>query len=136
MKKMNVYLMFNGTCEQALDLYKEAIGGTILSMQRYGDAQPDIAPSNKNLVMHAEFQADNVYLMASDTTPESPMNIGNNVSLALDHSNEAEQTAVFEKLSAGGTITMPLQDTFWGARFGILTDRFGVTWMSNYDKEA
>ncbi|MBD1210342.1 MAG: VOC family protein [Ignavibacteria bacterium] len=136
MKNLNVYLTFAGTCKDALALYKEALGGEIVSLQTFGEAPtPNIPDDKKNNVMHAEFRAGDIYFMASDSMPEQPVILGNAVTLSISLDSLEEQESIFSKLSDGGAVTMPLQDTFWGARFGMLTDKFGINWMLNCDKK-
>lgn len=136
MKNLNVYLTFAGTCKDALALYKEALGGEIVSLQTFGEAPtPNIPDDQKNNVMHAEFRAGDIYFMASDSMPEQPVILGNAVTLSIGLDSLEEQESIFSKLSDGGAVTMPLQDTFWGARFGMLTDKFGINWMLNCDKK-
>lgn len=136
MKNLNVYLTFAGTCNDALALYKEALGGEIVSLQTFGEAPtPNIPDDQKNNVMHAEFRAGDIYFMASDSMPEQPVILGNAVTLSISLDSLEEQESIFSKLSDGGAVTMPLQDTFWGARFGMLTDKFGINWMLNCDKK-
>lgn len=136
MKNLNVYLTFSGTCKDALALYKEALGGEIVSLQTFGEAPtPNIPDDQKNNVMHAEFRAGDIYFMASDSMPEQPVILGNAVTLSIGLDSLEEQESIFSKLSDGGAVTMPLQDTFWGARFGMLTDKFGINWMLNCDKK-
>ena len=84
--------------------------------------------------MHTSFKADGIYLLASDFPSNQSIITGNNVSLSINFSDEKEEETVFNNLSAGGKVTMPLQDTFWGARFGMLTDKFGINWMVNCEK--
>lgn len=129
------YLIFDGSCEEALGLYARALGGSLVNVSRYGDAPsgeggPKMAPDK---IMHATLQAGSLLLMASDG-PQGNVGDANRVHLSVNHHSEEEQTRVFNTLSEGASITMPLQDTFWGARFGMLTDKFGVSWMFNYDK--
>ena len=129
-----VYLFFNGNCEEAMNFYRSTIGGTIESLVRYGDAPMPSADAMKEKVMHGIMMIKDTKVMCSDSG-ERKMVIGNNFSLSLDYKNEAEMQKVFERLSGdGGTVTMPLQDTFWGAKFGMCTDKFGVNWMFNHDK--
>jgi PhnB protein len=135
MKSLQVYLTFNGNCEEALNFYKTCIGGEILSLQRFSEAPMPCDDAHKSLVMHAEFKSEEVYLMASDSMPETQVSGGNNTTLNLNFTDEQEQATVFEKLTAGGVIMMPLQDTFWGARFGMFTDKFGISWMTNCEKK-
>jgi len=135
MKQLNVYLAFPGTCESALNFYKDALGGEIVSLQRYGETPMGAPEDQKQLVMHATFKAEGVDLMACDVNDKHLVNSGNQVSLSLNLDDEAEQTDIFNKLAAGGQITMPLEDTFWNARFGMLTDQFGVCWLLNCEKK-
>lgn len=133
---MNVYLTFAGTCKEALAHYKEALSGEIVSLQTFGETpQPNIPEEQKNNVMHAEFRAGDIYFMASDSMQGQPLTSGDTVTLAIGLDSLEEQESIFRKLSDGGAVTMPLQDTFWGARFGMLTDKFGINWMLNCEKK-
>jgi PhnB protein len=134
MKQLNVYLTFSdGKCKEALEFYKTALNGEIHSMQTFGEAPNDTPKEHKDLVMHAEFKAENIFFMASDSTPDRPVQIGNNLSLSINLTNKDEQTRLFDALSEGGKVTMPLNETFWGARFGMVTDKYGINWMTNMD---
>ncbi|NUQ23967.1 MAG: VOC family protein [Saprospiraceae bacterium] len=135
MKNLNVYLHFNGNCQEALNFYKDALGGEIASMQTYGQSPVESPAGAQDYVMHAEFKSDGIYFMAGDTPPENPVAPGSNVTLSINLDDKAEQTRIFDKLSVGGHVTMELQDTFWGARFGMLDDKFGVSWMLNCDTQ-
>ncbi len=134
MKNLNPYLCFAGTCEEALNFYKEALDGDIAFLQTFGQSPVPSSEGEANKVMHAEFKADGVHFMASDGMGSHAPTIGNNISLSLNFTDEEEQEKVFNKLSAGGVVTMPLQDTFWGAKFGMMNDRYGVSWMFNCQK--
>lgn len=137
MKNFNVYLAFNGNCEEALLFYKDCFGGEIVSLQRYGETPQQPAPEGfEQKVMHATFQSDGIFLMACDVSPEHAVHTGSNVSLSINMDDAAEQRAIFERLSAGGQVSMPLQETFWGAEFGMLTDKFGLHWMLNRETGA
>jgi PhnB protein len=131
MKGFNPYFFFSGNCRDALNFYKDCFGGEITGLQTYGDTQMPSSPEQKNQVIHATFKSGSIYFMASDSMPGQPNNAGNNITLNIDFENTSEQAKVFEKLSAGGRVQMPLQDTFWGARYGMLTDKFGINWMMN-----
>ncbi len=89
----------------------------------------------KDKIMHASFQADKLALMVSDCPPERPSTNGNSVSLSLNLLMLHPSIETFTALAEGGTVTMELQDTFWGARFGMTIDKFGINWMFNHDKE-
>jgi PhnB protein len=130
------YLTFNGNCEEALNYYKDATGGTIGNIMTF-DSAPDMkVPDNmKKKILHSMMTIGKSTIMASDTMPGQDINPGGPVSLSLNFDSIEEEEKVFNKLSAGGKVTMPLQDTFWGARFGMCTDKFGINWMFNCDKK-
>lgn len=134
MKSLQVYLFFAGNCEQALNFYKDCLNGEILTIQRFKESPMEVPEDQKNNVLYAEFKAENVYFMASDGLQPAAEPTGN-VSLNINFTDENEQKAIFEKLSAGGKVTMPLQDTFWNSKYGMLTDKFGIHWMLNYPKK-
>ena len=134
MKRLNVYFTFDGICEIAMNFYAACLGGNIEFMQRFSDAPMETDPSAKDRIMHCTLRAGDIVLMASDSMPDMPVVSGGQVNLSLNFDNENEQTETFNKLAEGGKVTMALEDTFWGARFGMLTDQFGVNWMFNYDK--
>jgi PhnB protein len=133
--EFSVYLMFNGECEEAMNFYREALGAEMKMMQRYGESpMPSEDPEWNQKIMHCGIQKDGFLIMASDSRDKNGGIInGNNVHISLNFMSEEEISSTFEAISAGGQITMPLQDTFWGAKFGMCTDRFGVGWMFNYD---
>lgn len=136
MQAITPYLNFNGDAAEALDFYTQALGGQVVHRQTFGDTQADFpAPeSHKDKIMHALFNAGELNFMVSDCPPDVSVTSGSNVSLALNFTDEEAIVKTFNAMAAGGTITMPLQDTFWGAKFGMITDRFGINWMFNYDK--
>ncbi len=130
---LNIYLNFNGDCEAAMNHYKDATNGTIHSLQRFGDSPMPVSETDKNKILHGRIEINGVTVMCSDTHEANAVTFGNNFAIALDYKNETDLNSAFNALAAGGTITMPLQDTFWGAKFGMCTDKFGVNWMLNYD---
>ncbi len=129
-----VYLFFNGNAEEAINFYINSLGGEIVSMQRYGDTPMPCDESVKNKVMHAVFTAAGATMMCSDTDGKKQFTFGDNISLSLDYKDPEAMRKAFDALAEGGNVTMPLQDTFWGAIFGMLTDKFGNNWMFNHDK--
>jgi PhnB protein len=133
MKQLNVYLAFPGTCEEALNFYKTCFGGEITSMQRFGDSPVESSEEHKQKIMHAEFKADGMFFMASDGMPGQPVPSGEMVTLSINLTDGAEQERIFNSLAEGGKVTMPLGETFWGAVFGMVTDKFGIPWMLNRD---
>jgi PhnB protein len=134
MKTLAPYLLFQGTCEAALAHYADALGGTVTELKRFGDGPMEVTEAQKRHVMHARLEADALRILASDGL-EKPAGEGA-IQLSLEFTDTAELARVFDKLAAGGTVTMPLADQFWGARFGMLVDRFGVAWMLNCPTKA
>lgn len=136
---LNVYLNFNGNCEAAFNHYKSVFGGEFDTFSRFGDMPSDEQPlpeSEANKILHVSLPVGSAgcVLMGSDCPPSFPNGVqGNlfNVSIATDSKEEADR--LFSSLSAGGKVNMPIADTFWGAYFGMFTDKFGVQWMVNYD---
>lgn len=136
-KQLNPYLNFDGTAGKAIELYQRVLGAKVETVQRFGDMpgnqQP---PENKDRVMHALLRLDGGgVIMISDSMPGHPLPLGTNVQLTLSFDDETDMAKQFDGLAAGGKITMPLQDTFWGARFGMLIDAYGIPWMFNFDKK-
>ncbi len=132
MQKLVLYLMFNGNCREAMSAYQAALGGN-LHLSTYGESGQG-SPDDAHLVLHANLAVGPYLLMASDTVAEKPSKFGENFAITVDCDSVEEQDRLFAALGAGATVTMPVQDTFWGARFGMLRDRFGIGWMLNYDK--
>ena len=126
MKALQPYLNFNGTTRDAMTFYQQCLGGQ-LEMQTFAEAHQ----GNGDGIMHAKLTSGPLLIMASDTMEGHPFAQGTNVHLNLDCESVEEIDRLFGALGAGGKVTMPLQDTFWGARFGMLTDKFGVQWMFN-----
>jgi len=129
--KLNPYLNFAGNAEEVLNFYKEALGGEISELGRYGESPMPSKEEHKNKVMHARFVFDDNLIMVSDVFERQEFSTKGNITLSVDVENVSKMEEIFVKLSAGGKVTMPLQDTFWGARFGMLVDKFGVPWMFN-----
>ena len=132
---MNPYITFNGTAEEALNFYKEALGGEIKELGRFGDSPMEVSEDQKQKIMHARLVFGDNLIMVSDGMQGQPTMQKGNIQLSIDMDDEQKMEEVFSKLSEGGTVTMPLQDTFWGAKFGMLEDKFGIGWMFNHDKE-
>ena len=133
-KKLNPYLNFSGTAEKAIKLYESALGAKVENVMRFGDVpDPKIKPEDKNRVMHAVLRIGEGVVMLSDTMPGMPTPAGNNVQVTLDFDDVQDMTRRFAALAEGGKVTMPLADTFWGAKFGMLTDAHGISWMFNCD---
>ncbi len=136
MKQLYPYIAFSGNCEEALEFYSSALNGEVIIKMRYSE-QPEYATDeNRDKIMHSEFRAEGVYFMAADEMRPKEEWSGTRVSLSINFDSSDEQEAVYKRLSDEGNVTMPLQDTFWGAKFAILTDKFGISWMLNYDKPS
>jgi PhnB protein len=138
MPHINTYLTFDGKTEEAFNFYRAAIGGEFSNFQRFGDAPSDqqLPESEAKRIMHVALPVGkNAVLMGSDTSPHygHQVTTGNNFSISVTADSKEEAKSIFDALSAGGNITMPLADTFWGAYFGMFTDKFGINWMVNYD---
>lgn len=131
MKTMTPYLSFDGTCRQAMSFYQECLS-IELQLNPYPDAhgQPSADPQAR--VMHSQLVRGGApVLMASDTPQPGSLRPGNNFSVSIDCDSVEEAELLFSALSRGGDIRMPLMDAPWGARFGMLTDQFGIQWMLN-----
>ena len=128
------YISFKGNCEDAINFYKENLGAQVLYMQRYGDS-PMAGKGPDDKIMHCSIKIGDSVVMACDNVfEENPTTIGNNISLALGSKDPAAADEMFGKMAEGGNIVMPMQETFWAERFGMLTDKFGINWMFNCDK--
>lgn len=129
------YLYFNGTAQEAINLYQKALKANEPQIMRFKDQpSPDLPTEYEERVMHAEVSAEGVILYISDTMDDSGVQIGNNVQINLNCDSEEEVRWLYDCLVEGGKVEMELQDTFWGAFYGSVTDRFGVTWSFNYQK--
>lgn len=128
------YLTFDGNCAEAIAFYAKALGGELLFSQTFGESpMKGMAPDDK--IMHCTLKIGDTHLMASDRGgPDCPHIAGTNISLALGSDDAEAAGAMFAKMSEGGTVTMPLQETFWAVRFGMLTDKYGIAWMFNVEK--
>ena len=135
MKEMNSYLTFDGNAREAMEFYKTCLGGE-LALMTFADSpmKAQTPPGSEKRVMHARLKSGATVLMASDTMPGMPFQQGNNFSLAISCETPEESDKLFAALGAGGKVIMPLQETFWAARFGMLTDKFGVNWMLDLEK--
>ena len=133
MKEITTYLNFDGNCRQAMTFYQRCLGGE-LHIMPFSEAPGDFAKEAKDRIMHATLRAGSGTLMASDTMPGMPFQQGNNFAICIAPESIQETERLFTALAEGGKVTMPLQDTFWGARFGMLTDKFGINWMLNFEK--
>jgi PhnB protein len=136
MATLNTYLNFNGNTEEAFNFYKSVFGGEFTTLQRLKDTpDADKIPANvQEKIMHVALPIGGNVLMGTDVTETMPQVIfGTNSSISIDAASEEEANRLFNGLSAGGKVAMPLEKMFWGAYFGMFTDKFGVQWMVNYN---
>jgi len=129
--RLTPYLNFKNNAREAMEFYKSVFGGK-LEIMAFKDSGMSKDPSEDNLVMHSMLEAPNgITFMASDTPSGMQHRPGASITMALNGDNEAELTEYYNKLSAGGTIGMPLAKAPWGAMFGSFTDKFGIEWLVN-----
>jgi len=129
--KLNPYINFRDNTRDAMEFYRTVFGGK-LQLSTFKDYHASQDPSEDNKIMHSVLEAENgIMFMASDTPNRMEYRPGANMSMSLSGDNEAELTAYFEKLSAGGMVSMPLGKAPWGDSFGMCIDKFGVQWLVN-----
>jgi PhnB protein len=137
MAQANPYLNFNGNTEEAFNFYKSVFGGEFITFQRFGDAPgcEGIPQGEQKGIMHVALPISaNSVLMGTDVPSIMPKVVaGTNISISLQTESEEETRKLFNGLSAGGNVHMPLDKMFWGALYGMFTDKFGIQWMVNYD---
>jgi PhnB protein len=138
MIQWNPYLAFNGQCEMAFKFYERCLGGKIVAMIPYGGTPSAqyVPADHRGKIMHARLVVGTQVLMGGDAHPGHPYEgvKGCSVAVQVDTPDEAER--LFNALAENGTIVMPLEQTFWAVRFGMLTDQFGVPWMINCEKAS
>ena len=141
MTTVNIYLTFKDNCKEAFDFYKSVFGGEFANLSTFGEmppqeGMPPISEDYKDKIMHVALPiSQETVLMGSDQGggwgPE--VTFGNNFSISIQTDSKENADRLFNGLVEGGQVTMPLADTFWGAYFGMLTDKFGIAWMVNCD---
>lgn len=142
MTSVNIYLNFNGNCEEAFNFYRSVFGGEFAHIGRFKDmpsreGAAALSEEAGNRVMHVSLPiSKETMIMGSDTGGEWTSNFkqGNNFSISISTDSRENAGRLFNALAAGGNVTMPLGDTFWGDYFGMLTDKFGINWMMSYNK--
>ena|SRR5687767_12390936 len=142
MTSVNTYLNFNGNCEEAFNLYKSVFGGDFSFVGRYKDmppqeGMPPIPDEESNRIMHMALPISNeTVLMGSDAGGDWAPSIvqGNNISISINTDSKENADRLFNGLSEGGKVTMPMDNTFWGDYFGMFTDRFGINWMVSFNE--
>ncbi len=141
MTTVNIYLTFNGTCKLAFDFYQSVFGGEFPYVGTFGEmppqeGMPPISEEMKDKIMHITLPiSKETCIMGSDAVGEWSKNVqvGNNFSISINTNTTEEADRIFNDLSAGGRVTMPMAKTFWGAYFGMFTDKFEINWMINCD---
>ncbi len=137
MANVNPYLTFNGNCEEVFNFYKSVFGGEFITLMRNKEvpAEMGLPESEGNKIMHVALPiGKGSVLMGSDRLDSyGEIKIGQNFTISLQVDSEQEANRLFNGLSAGGRVTMPLEATFWNAYFGMFVDKFGLPWMVNYD---
>lgn len=143
MTTVNVYLNFNGNCEEAFNFYKSVFGGEFAYIGRFKDMPPQegmpaLSKDMEDKIMHVSLPiSKETMLMGSDTGGEwAPQYVqGNNFSISITADNKEDADRFFNELSKGGNVTMPMDNTFWGDYFGMFADKFGVNWMVSYSAQ-
>lgn len=136
MAKLNPYLNFDGTCEEAFNFYKTVFGGEFTYFSRMGDmAAMEASDEDRNLVMHVSLPIGSDILMGSDvpTSMKSLFKSGNNNYISITPDTREEADRIFNELSADGEVEMPMEEMFWGDYFGSFKDKYGIYWMINYN---
>ena len=133
--QLNAYLMFDGACAEAIEFYAKTLGGSVEMMLRYADMPESGAcsPDMGDRIAHRRLVADGQVLMASDCQP-GQYRPQQSVSVHVGVADPAEAGRLFQTFAEGGTVCMPLGETFWAHAFGVVTDRFGTSWMINCEK--
>jgi PhnB protein len=135
--QLNPYLTFNGQCEAAFKFYERCLGGKIVAMMTHvgTPAEQQVPAEWRNKIMHARLTVNDEVLMGSDAPPDH-YQPPKGISVALQIKSAADAERTFNALAENGTIQMPIQETFWATRFGMLVDQFGIPWMINCEKAA
>src|SRR5579872_802818 len=134
--ELNAYLNFDGRCEAAFKFYEKCLGGKIVSMSTFGSTPAGAyMPADwSNKIMHAHLAVGDTALYGADAPPDR-YNRPEGFAVSIQAKQPAEADEVFRALAENGNVTMPIQKTFWAARFGMLTDQFGIPWMVNCDQQ-
>ena len=130
---VNPYLAFKGNCKEAMEFYKTALDGE-LELMDFSTAPMEVPEVYKTKILHSKLNFDDAVIMASDTMPNNPINIGDNVSISIAAESEEIGEKYFNSLSEGGKVIMPFSEAFWGSKFGMLEDKFGIRWMIDCSK--
>ena len=130
---LSIYLNYDGNCREAFEFYRSVFGGDFDLISTFGDGPPDMnmPEDERDRIMHVSYRIGSSVLMGSDTSAHfgPPFNQGNNFTVSYSAKSREETDELFAKISEGGTVIMPLGDMFWGAYYGLCTDKFGVSWQ-------
>jgi len=130
------YISFEGNCKEAIEFYKDKLGAEVLFSETYGES-PMKGKAPDDMIMHCTIKIGDSRIMACDSVfKEYPLTVGNNITLAIGTRDVDEADKMFEQMSDGAKIIMPMQETFWAKKFGMLTDKFGINWMFNCESEG
>jgi PhnB protein len=139
MTVLNSYLSFEGNCEEAFNFYKSVFGGEFSYLERYSKMSEQsgmkISPEDKEKIIHISLPLSRETLLMGSDVLASKITAGNNVSLSITTGSKDDADRYFRKLSEGGKITMPMNDTFWGDYFGMLIDKYGINWMIGFNEK-
>ena len=133
MKQILPYLNFDGTCREAMEFYKKCLGAELYLLP-FSEAPGDFPKDAKDGIMHATLTKGIPLFMASDAMPGTSVQPGNNVSMTIQLDDPEETERLFTAFGENGKVTMSLQETFWAASFGMLTDQFGIQWLFNCER--
>jgi PhnB protein len=138
--RINPYIILDGKTQEAIKFYEEALDASVIAVQTFGEMPEDpnypIHAGAKDRVAHALLKVGDTDLMFSDTFPDQPLEIGSNVQIAIVVNSVENTSQVFEKLQQGGQVQMPVQETSWSPAYGIVTDKFGITWQITTESDA
>lgn len=131
---VNPYIAFKGNCREAIEFYKNALGAEVVFVQTVGESpMSNMGPAEA--IMHATIKVNNsLIMMSDDMRPDAKAPEGSNISLAIGLDDPARAKELYDNLASGGVQVMPLEKTYWAAAFGILQDKFGITWMVNCEQ--
>jgi PhnB protein len=138
MAQLSPHITFNGNCREAFNFYRNAFGGEFATVMTYGDVpagenNPGTADPNKIIHMSLPISKETSLMGCDMPAAFGQANVGNNFNISINADSRDEANRLFAALSAGGSVVMPMADTFWGAWFGMCTDPFGIQWMISYD---
>ena len=141
MATLNAHIAFNGNCEEAFNFYKSVFGGDFTYMGRFNEMPESedytVPEGDKNKIMHVSLPIGSSVLMGSDVGGDwaPSFKLGNNFAVSVSANSKEEADRIFNSLAESGKVTMPLENTFWGDYFGMLTDKFGINWMMSYNEQ-